>query len=190
MTDLLDPEEYNELRKSFAIGLHKFSEVHFTPLTKIETEVKKETKKVAYAHALAEELRALGAVTEEQALAVEKTALDPQEAAGEVKPAGTISPEQAQQSLGRLKSLNASKPTFGQVARYGALGAAAAPLAGAVSNVIRGKPSFEGIREIAAKGVGGAITGGAVPLVRSHMDRNAEIGTLRKYLSEQGGQNA
>lgn len=189
MTDILDPEEYDTLRRSLAVGLHKFSEVHFTPLTKIETAVKKDTKKVAYAQALADELRALGAVTEKQASAVEKTALDPQEAAGEVTPAGTISPEEAHQSLKRLKSLNSSKPTFGQVGRYGALGAAAAPIAAAVSNVIRGKPSFEGgLREIAAKGVGGAITGGAVPLVRSHMDRNAEAVTLRKYLAQKQGE--
>lgn len=95
-----------------------------------------------------------------------------------------VSDAQAQDSLTRLESLERSRPTLRQAGRYGAIGAIAAPLASSLSNVVRGKSPVEGLRETAAKAMGGAITGGAVPLLRSHMDRSAEVGTLRSYMNE------
>jgi hypothetical protein len=122
------------------------------------------------------ELRAIGAVTD---------SLSGKFAA--------ISDDQALASLNRLESIEQTKPTLRQVGRYATLGAVAAPLAGAASNLMRGKPTLEGIgtlgklREGVAKGIGGAITGGAVPLVRSHLDQKAEVGTLKQYLRQQEG---
>jgi hypothetical protein len=103
---------------------------------------------------------------------------------------GAISDSHARRSLDRLETLEKNKPTGGQVARYATLGAVAAPAIGALGNVVRGKPPLEGagaagkLRDLAAQSVKGGLTSGAIPLVRSHLDRRAEIGTLRQYLNE------
>lgn len=101
-----------------------------------------------------------------------------------------VTEEQARSSLNRLDSLDRSKPTLRQVGRYGALGAVAAPVANIATNAIRGKPLLDAgtnigkLREVAGRAAGGAITGGAIPLLRSHLDRKAELGTLKTYLNE------
>lgn len=101
-----------------------------------------------------------------------------------------ISEEQARGSLNRLDSLDRNKPTLKQVGRYATLGAAAAPIANLATNAIRGKPLLDAgtnigkLREVAGRAAGGAITGGAIPLLRSHLDRKAELGTLRRFVDE------
>lgn len=108
----------------------------------------------------------------------------------ELEKLGAISPEQARRSLDRLDVLESSKPTGGQVMRYGALGAATAPVLGMVSNVIRKKPALEGkmvadkVRSAAADATRGALGMGALPLVRGQLDQRAEMGTLKKFLKE------
>lgn len=103
-----------------------------------------------------------------------------------------VSEEQARGSLDRLDSLERNKPTLRQVGRYGTLGAIAAPIASIATNAIRGKPLLDAgtniskLREVAGRAAGGAITGGAIPLLRSHLDRKAELGTLRSYMDQQG----
>ncbi len=103
-----------------------------------------------------------------------------------------VSEEQARSSLDRLDSLERNKPTLRQVGRYGTLGAVAAPIASIATNAIRGKPLLDAgtniskLREVAGRAAGGAITGGAIPLLRSHLDRKAELGTLRSYMDQQG----
>jgi hypothetical protein len=60
------------------------------------------------------------------------------------------------------------------------------------TNAVRGKPildpgtTVQKLREVAGRGLGGAVTGGALPLLRSHLDRKAELGTLRTYMDQQG----
>ena len=106
---------------------------------------------------------------------------------------GAVSDEDARRSLDRLDQLEKSRPTGGQVARYGALGGAAGTVAGAIGNAIehgsalKGSTPGEKFRNLAASGVKGAITGGAVPLVRAHLDQNAEKRTLKKYMNEKVG---
>ena len=101
-----------------------------------------------------------------------------------------VSEEQARGSLNRLDSLERNKPTLRQVGRYGTLGAVAAPVASMVTNAVRGKPMLDAgtnigkLREVAGRAAGGAITGGAIPLLRSHLDRKAELGTLRRFVDE------
>jgi hypothetical protein len=108
----------------------------------------------------------------------------------ELEKLGEVTADQARRSLDRLDSLERNKPTAGQVGRYAALGAVAGPAISAVGNVIRGKPSFEGtglknkLRDVAAQAAKGSLSAGAVPLVRGHLDRKAEEGTLRTYLKQ------
>jgi Domain of unknown function (DUF6321) len=114
---------------------------------------------------------------------------------------GTISDEEAAKALERYESLERGTPTRGQVARYAALGAVAGPVIGAAGKAIAGgrapgesmarfltgakAPGALGIvRGVAGDAAKGAISAGAVPLIRQHLDRKAEMGTLREYMKE------
>lgn len=96
---------------------------------------------------------------------------------------GAISDQQAQAALDRYETLERNKPTMGQVARYGALGAVSGPAIGMLGDAISGKPTG-GVRGHLGRAVTGALSMGAVPLVRGHLDRQAEKHTLKKYLVE------
>lgn len=108
----------------------------------------------------------------------------------ELEKLGEVTADQARRSLDRLDSLERNKPTAGQVGRYAALGAVAGPAISAVGNVIKGKNPFEGatikdkLRDVAAQAAKGSLSAGAVPLIRGHLDRRAEEGTLRSYLKQ------
>lgn len=111
---------------------------------------------------------------------------------------GAITDEQARQSLDRLDTLERNKPSMAQVGRYAGLGAVAGPAIGAVGNAIKGgrAPGTSLIGHLAGAGPGGvlravagsAATGaagsGLIPLVRSHLDRRAEIGTLKSFVKQ------
>jgi len=113
---------------------------------------------------------------------------------------GAISDEQAQRSLERYESLQKASPTTGQVGRYAALGAVAGPAIAAVGQAVRGgraegvsrvghllgakKVGDSALRSLAANSATGAVSSGAIPLLRQHMDRHAEMHTLKKYLHE------
>jgi outer membrane lipoprotein SlyB len=103
---------------------------------------------------------------------------------------GAISDEQARRSLDRLDSLERSKPNAKQVGRYGAIGGVGGAVIGGVGNAFEHGSAFKGTTVKAkalnatANAVKGALSGGAIPLLRSHMDQRAEVGTLRKYMSE------
>lgn len=114
---------------------------------------------------------------------------------------GTVSDLEAEKALDRYESLEKNKPTLGQVGRYAALGAAAGPVIAATGNAIaggrgsksllghlagaRGPGAMSSLRGVAGSAATGAISSGAIPLVRAHLDRRAEMGTLQKYLAEQ-----
>lgn len=98
---------------------------------------------------------------------------------------GAVSDAQARRALKRYEALEGDKPTARQVARYAGLGAVATPAIGALSDVIGGKPSG-GVRGHLARAAAGALTSGAIPLARAHLDRRAEMGTLKKYIGERG----
>jgi hypothetical protein len=95
---------------------------------------------------------------------------------------GAISDETARRSLDRLDSLEKNKTTPGQVARYGTVGALAAPAIGVLGNVIEGKPTS--LRGVGANAIKGALSSGAIPIARQALDRRAEIGTLKQYMQE------
>ena len=104
-----------------------------------------------------------------------------------------ISAEDARRSLDRLDTLEKNKPTAKQVARYAALGAIAGPAIGAVSNVAKGKnpldfSTAEGVsklRGVLGESAKGALGMGAVPLVRSTLDRRGEKKELRRFVEQE-----
>lgn len=97
---------------------------------------------------------------------------------------GAVSDAEAQKSIDRLDVLEKERPTLGQVGRYGVLGAGAGALGKVVGQGIEhGRlPTSRGALGAAAVG---AIGMGAVPLARRVLDRRAEIGTLKKYMSQE-----
>lgn len=103
----------------------------------------------------------------------------------ELEKLGAVSADEARRSFDQLQALDQSKPTLGQVARYGLLGAAAAPAVHAIGNLVEGKPPIEGMRELAGQAVKGAIGMGAVPLLRQHLDRRAAYGRLKKFMTQE-----
>jgi len=103
---------------------------------------------------------------------------------------GAVSDEHAQKSLDRLDALERNRPSVGQLGRYGAIGAVAAPAIGAIGNVIRKRSPFEGatagakFRDAASMAVRGGLGASVIPVARTHSDRRAEVGTLKKYVAE------
>jgi hypothetical protein len=110
---------------------------------------------------------------------------------------GTISDEEAAHALKRYESLKENKPELGQVARYSALGAVAAPAIGAVENRIRGEGQLlrpavgRGTgRALAGKAVAGAVGMGLVPIARHWMDQSSERSKLKSYMRQHAIQHS
>lgn len=120
----------------------------------------------------------------------------------ELEKLGVISDEQARKSLERLDTLEKSKPTGGQVARYATIGGIAVPAIKALGQTIKGgrgegvsalghlagaKTPGHGaaLRQLAGSVAEGALSAGAVPLIRARSDRSAEIGKLKSYLAQE-----
>lgn len=109
---------------------------------------------------------------------------------------GAVDPQQAQESLERLEAIEKSRPTPAQVARYATLGAVSGPLIGALGDVIYGDKPFAPHKRFAgrpirgfagaigARAVTGALSSGAIPLVRAGLDRYAERDKLRQFMQE------
>jgi len=119
----------------------------------------------------------------------------------ELQKLGAVDPAQAQAALENIDQLERNKTTPEQALRYGGFGAGMGIAAGGVTDMIRGKklnelyeglPGVKGgkLRNIAALGAGGAIAGGALPLLRQHMDRHIEMGKLRQFMEENRPQHA
>jgi hypothetical protein len=106
----------------------------------------------------------------------------------ELEKLGAVSDDQAQSALDRLDTLERQKATAGQVARYGALGAASGAAIGHVRNAISG--SKNNLRTAAGNALAGAVSAGALPVLQKHLDRRAEEGTLKDYLKENEGKTA
>ncbi|HEU4536026.1 MAG TPA: hypothetical protein VFS00_18000, partial [Polyangiaceae bacterium] len=103
---------------------------------------------------------------------------------------GAISEQQARAALDRYELAQATRPTAPQVARYGVLGAASGPVIGAVGDAISGRPLLGGgnpkarLRSAVGSAAMGALGSGAIPLVRSRLDQQAEKKVLRGYLNQ------
>ena len=110
----------------------------------------------------------------------------------ELQKLGAVSDVQAQQALERLDSLERGQPSAGQAMRYGALGAGAGLVSRGLGDVVEhGIGGAEGAisklvpRRYAAAALTGGLMAGATPMIRSSMDRRAEMGKLRSYLSQE-----
>lgn len=93
----------------------------------------------------------------------------------------------AQDAMRRLRDLEASKPTAGQLLRGAGVGAVAGPVASAVSRGITGgaKRGVVGAaREIAGQAASGAIFGGGIPYARHHLETGVERQKLKEYLGQ------
>jgi hypothetical protein len=98
-----------------------------------------------------------------------------------------VSDEQAQAAVNRLETLERNRPTARQAARYGTIGAVAGPTINLIGSAITKKNPYKDttkLRGVLGDAAKGALAGGAVPLLRSHLDRGAEVNTLKSYLHE------
>lgn len=106
------------------------------------------------------------------------------------KQAALVSDEDASHALRRYKQIENSRPSGSQIARYGALGAGVGVGATALKDYIaKGSRDVLGgpgkrLRGAAAAGIVGAVTSGGLPLLRSHLDQQAEKATLKTYLNQ------
>lgn len=185
--DLLE-QELGELQSTFKLAGSKIAGQIFSRPTAATPSIPEENRDTAAPAtespdsaiklACARELVRLNVITPTMASAMVKSA--------------SISPDQARRSLDRLDSLERSKPTLGQVGRYGMIGGLGGAAIGAVGNAIEGGSALKGatpkakMLNVAANAAKGALGGGALPLLRAHSDRHAEMGTLRKYMNQEG----
>lgn len=177
--DLLEQDELEDLGRLYGRSMRKLAAPFLPPAPVVEKKAEKysspeipDVVKIACAR----ELLRLNAITTGQAEALVKAA--------------TVTHEQARRSLDRLDSLERNKPTVGQLARYGTIGGLGGAAIGAVGNAIETGTAMKGATpkakalNFAANAAKGALGGGAIPLLRMHSDRRAEMGTLRKYMQE------
>lgn len=113
----------------------------------------------------------------------------------ELEKMGAVSTEQARRALDQLDALEQDKPGVKQVARYGITGAGAGAAFGALGNAIAKRPfavaaGGQGVRGLAADAVKGALGAGALPLVQSGLDRRAQMGTLKRFVTQPEESNA
>ena len=129
-----------------------------------------------------------------------------------------VTDTEAQDALSRLKRLEETKPSAGELARGAAVGATVSPIATLAARGIGGEYAFGdltkkltdaaekspkgltnrlalksplaakallGTRSMGAAATMGAFFGGAMPAVRSELERGAERKKLRTYLGQQ-----
>lgn len=91
-------------------------------------------------------------------------------------------------SANRYDRLSNAKPTVGEAVRGASVGAVLGPAAGLMQRAIAGKKAgggmgaYRGVRDLAAMSAAGAISGGAIPVVRHGVEHGAEKQKLKGYL--------
>lgn len=127
--------------------------------------------------AMVQELEALGVLTDAQ---LSKLAV-------------AVSKEDAEKSLKRLRSLNESAPTVGEMGRGAAVGSLVMPLSGLAWRAIAGAKGrvagpkgpgqlWPGARPMAATAAQGAVLGSLLPAGRHKLEQEAEKQKLREYV--------
>lgn len=199
MTELLDKEDFSNLRANFRGALTKISQSpKYKSVDSLNADVAKDCRTCKSDDAykpvpqgnsklasMVEELLALGAITNNQAIALDKTAEN-------------IPATEARYSLRRLKRLEEGRPTLDQLGRGAAVGAVVGPLAALAGRAIAGKavraPTDQQLlpktRQLLAQAGSGAVFGGGMPALTNKIEREAEIKTLKNYLSQQELKNA
>jgi hypothetical protein len=120
----------------------------------------------------------------------------------ELNKLGAISDEEARGALEQLEALEKAKPGVGQVGRYALVGSVAGPTVSMAREMLRKGPKagvaryFRDVTDSGKKGVlpyvhhaagdaaAGAVTSGAIPLLRASLDRAATEHKLKTYLRE------
>jgi hypothetical protein len=104
---------------------------------------------------------------------------------------GAVSPEEAQQAMDNIESLQKAAPTPRLMAQYAALGATAAPVMGALGSIIQKRPYFGDAvgalakgRVVAGDAAKGAIGMGLIPLARARLQRGEAVGKLKDFMAE------
>lgn len=184
--DLLEQDEVRMLGRALRDARQKIAQCLIPPAekkaskTSVTAELNSGTPPEdtgAVKRACARELERIGAVSPGQARAAEKLA--------------EVSPDQARRSLDRLDTLERNKPTLGQAARYGAVGGVGGAAIGALGNAIEHGGALKGgtlkakMLNLGANAAKGALGGSALPIARAHLDRRAELGTLRRFMQEE-----
>ena len=111
------------------------------------------------------------------------------------KHANVVSDEEAEKALDRLDTLRKSAPDGKTVARYAGIGAVSGPAIVAAREAISGDSLMGGgskgkmLRKALGHAAAGALTSGAIPLVRSHLDRKAEMSKLKTWVDQHGVSN-
>ena len=115
------------------------------------------------------------------------------------------SEEQAREALEQLQFLEDTKPEPAQIARYSLLGALVGPTVGIGRKMIQTGSAKKGLKEYFGENVkstlpigrhllgdmtAGAVTSGAVPLVRGALDRASARRSLKHYLAEHAAEPA
>ena len=101
-----------------------------------------------------------------------------------------ISDQEALRAVNRLETATMNRPTVGQSARYGAVGAGIGAGVGALGHlvekgaILKGNTPAEKARWVAANALKGGVSGGLIPVVRNALDRKAEASKLRSYLEQ------
>lgn len=106
---------------------------------------------------------------------------------------GAVTDEEAMETLNRLDSLDKNKLTADQVGRYATLGAIAGPAINFGKSMLQGKgiggyfgkdhtTLLRRARHIGGDAIAGAATSGAIPLLRSALDRRASEQKLQDYV--------
>jgi hypothetical protein len=171
-----EPEDYevHAFAGKEGINKHHFEELIYKRFGKLLKE-KKKTSSVA---PMLDELIKLNAISPLQFEAAKLKA----------KPKKKITKGEARASLKRLKQLEKTKATPGEIARAAGVGATVMPLAALASRVAAGKkgraglPIWRGLREMGAVSTQGAVLGGLLPAGRHKLEREVEKQKLREYV--------
>ncbi len=111
--------------------------------------------------------------------------------ADEFQKLAAVSADQANSALTRLKKLEESKPTGGEIARGAVAGASLGALGNVMGSTIAGTraplralaaggPTLG--RQVAGSLAPGVLIGAALPILRRKMDEGAEVETLKNHL--------
>ncbi len=111
---------------------------------------------------------------------------------------GAISDEHAQRALNRLDALEHNKPNVSELGRAVGMGAVAGPAIRMVGNAVGGRPLMDfgqaagssPLRGLLGTVASGALTAGALPVLRHHLDHRAAKSTLSDYLAERMKEDA
>jgi len=176
-----EPEDYevHAMAQREGINAHHFEELVYKELAK---HLKNGEKTSAVVVPMLDELVKLNAISPLQFEAAKLK---------EVK--RPITTAEAQESLTRLKKLESTKATAGELGRAAGVGAVVLPIAALAQRVAAGSkgrvglPIWRGPQEMASVAAHGAVLGSLLPAGRHKLEREVEKQKLREYVGTHRG---